>query len=209
MDKKKSIFDYLAQVMIVFGFAMLVMNIFCLAFGNSAKGFSSMFELGNQGVPVKTAFQFLGVSALIIGLRIIFFTDVLIKKMPIWLRTICMLVSAVIIIAAFIVAFHWFPVDMWQPWIMFFIYFGISFLGSYFVMAIKEKVENRRLEEALRRLKKGEELRMSDTIIAKNLSFHFAENQILNQIDFHVQEGEIFGLLGPSGAGKTTLIKGF
>lgn len=29
----------------------------------------------------------------------------------------------------------------------------------------------------------------------------------MNDITFHVQEGEIFGLLGPSGAGKTTLIK--
>lgn len=48
---------------------------------------------------------------------------------------------------------------------------------------------------------------MNDTIVAKNLSFYFSDKQILNQIDFHVQKGEIFGLLGPSGAGKTTLIK--
>jgi len=156
MDEKKTIFNYLAQVMIVFGFAMLVMNIFCLVFGNSAKDFSSMFELGNQGVPVKIAFQFLIVSVLIIGLRIIFFTDMLIKKMPIWLRTACILVSVVILIAAFIIAFHWFPVDMWQSWAMFFICFGISFLGSYFTMTIKEKVENRQMEEALRRLKEKE-----------------------------------------------------
>lgn len=156
MDEKKSIFDYLAQVMIVFGFAMLVMNILCLTCGDSAKGFSSMFELGSQGVPAKTVFQFLCVSVLITGLRIVFFTDVLIKKMPIWLRTVCMLVSVVIIIAAFIALFHWFPVDMWQPWVMFFVCFAISFLGSYFVMAIKEKAENRRMEEALRRLKEKE-----------------------------------------------------
>lgn len=156
MDEKKTIFNYLAQVMIVFGFAMLVMNVFCLVFGNSAKDFSSMFELGSQGIPAKIAFQFLLVSALIIGLRSIFFTDMLIKKMPIWLRTICMLVSVVIIIAAFIIAFHWFPVNMWQPWAMFFICFGSSFLGSYFIMAIKEKEENRQMEEALQRLKEKE-----------------------------------------------------
>jgi len=156
MDEKKTIFNYLAQVMIIFGFAMLVMNIFCLFFGNSAKDFSSMFELGDQGIPVKIAFQFLIVSALIIGLRVIFFTDMLIKKMPIWLRTICMLVSIIIIISVFIVAFRWFPVDMWQSWAMFFICFSISFLGSYIIMAIKEKTENRQMEEALRRLKEKE-----------------------------------------------------
>ena len=123
MDKKKNILDYLAQVMIVFGFTMLVMNILCLGYGDSAKDFSSMFELGSQGIPVKTAFQFLCVSLLVIGLRIIFFTDMLIKKMTIWLRTICMLVSVVIVIAVFITMFHWFPVDMWQPWVMFFVCF--------------------------------------------------------------------------------------
>ena len=156
MDEKKTIFDYLAQVLMVYGFAMIVMNIFCLVFGNSAKGFSSMFELGNQGVPAETAFQFLLISALTIGLRIIFFTDKLIKYMPIWLRTICMLASIIASITAFIIAFHWFPVDMWLPWIMFFVCFGISFLGSCLIMAIKEKAENRQMEEALRRLKEKE-----------------------------------------------------
>lgn len=48
---------------------------------------------------------------------------------------------------------------------------------------------------------------MCNTILAENLSLHFAAHQVLNDISFHVQEGEIFGLLGPSGAGKTTLIK--
>lgn len=147
----------MAQVLIVFGFAMLTMNIFCLAFGNSAKGFSSMFALGNQGVPVKIAFQFLCISALITCVRLIFFTDIFIKKMPISLRTICMLTSVVIIIVIFVIAFHWFPANMWQPWAMFFICFGISFLGSYFVMIIREKVENERMEEALWRLKEKEE----------------------------------------------------
>jgi hypothetical protein len=118
-----------------------------------------MFELGSQGVPLKTTFQLLCVSLLVIGLRIIFFTDMLIKKMPIWLRTICMLVSVVIVIAAFITMFHWFPVDMWQPWVMFFVCFGISFLGSYFVMVLKEKAENRQMEEALQRLKEKEKSR--------------------------------------------------
>ncbi|MDE5588878.1 MAG: hypothetical protein K2J60_07015 [Acetatifactor sp.] len=156
MEEKKTIFDYLAQILVVFGFGMLMLNIFCLAFGNSARDFSAMFELGNQGIPVAIAFQFLCVSVLIVGARFIFFTDVFIKKMPVWLRTVCMLTTAVVIIAAFVIVFHWFPANMWQPWAMFFICFGISFLGSYLVTAIKEKTENRRMEEALQRLKKKE-----------------------------------------------------
>lgn len=153
MKEKMTIWDYLAQVMIVFGFSMLVMNLFCLIFGESAKDFSALFGLGNQGLPVMIAFQFLCISALNVGVRFVFFTDILIKKMPIWLRTICMLTAILIIIAAFIIVFHWFPLNMWQPWAMFFVCFGVSSLGSYLVMTIKEKAENRKMEEALRRLK--------------------------------------------------------
>lgn len=157
MEEKRTVFDYLAQVLIVFGFAILMINVFCLIFGGSAKEFSDMFELGNQGIPTKIVFQFFCVSVLIVGVRFIFFTDIIIKKMPIWLRTICMLTAIVIIIAAFVILFHWFPADMWQPWAMFFICFVISFLGSYFVMVIREKVENKRMNEALQRLKEKEE----------------------------------------------------
>ena len=156
MEEKKTIFDYLAQVMIIFGFAMLVLNIFCLVFGNAAKDISTIFELGDQGIPVEITLQFLCVSALITGLRFVFFTDVIIKKMPIWLRTIYMLTLVVIIIAAFIIIFNWFPVNMWQPWAMFFVCFGLSFLGSCTVVIVKEKLENKRMEEALRRLKEKE-----------------------------------------------------
>lgn len=35
----------------------------------------------------------------------------------------------------------------------------------------------------------------------------FAEKEVLGGVDLQVDEGEIFGLLGPSGAGKTTIIK--
>ncbi|NLL91718.1 MAG: ABC transporter ATP-binding protein [Ruminococcaceae bacterium] len=35
----------------------------------------------------------------------------------------------------------------------------------------------------------------------------FADKLVLSGINFDIQSGEIFGLLGPSGAGKTTLIK--
>ena len=48
---------------------------------------------------------------------------------------------------------------------------------------------------------------MSHAMIVENLSHNFAEKQVLNHISFEITEGEVFGLLGPSGAGKTTLIK--
>lgn len=157
MEERGTFFGYLAQVLVLFGFCMLVMNLFCLAIGDSAREYSAMFALGAAGVPVETAFQYLAVSALIVGIRFLFFTDVVIKKMPVWSRMLGMLACVLVVIVAFIFAFGWFPVDSWQPWAMFFLCFGISFLGSYLVMAVKEKSENRRMEEALRHLREREE----------------------------------------------------
>ncbi len=156
MEDRKTIFDYLTQMMVVFGFSMLILNIFCLAFGNSAQDFSALFALGNRGVPAEIAFEFFVISALITGIRFLFFTDIWIKKMPVWARTVCMSVSVITVIAVFIVWFGWFPIDMWQPWAMFLICFGVSFAASFFVMVIKERVENRKMEEALKRLKEKE-----------------------------------------------------
>lgn len=44
-------------------------------------------------------------------------------------------------------------------------------------------------------------------IEARGISKQFKNYQAINQLDFKVYEGEIFGFLGPSGAGKTTTIK--
>ena len=46
-----------------------------------------------------------------------------------------------------------------------------------------------------------------EIISAKNISKSFDEHTVLCDVSFEVHSGEIFGLLGPSGAGKTTLIK--
>ena len=44
-------------------------------------------------------------------------------------------------------------------------------------------------------------------ISCRNVSKSFRDHKVLNKINFDVPEGVIVGLLGPSGAGKTTLIK--
>ncbi len=44
-------------------------------------------------------------------------------------------------------------------------------------------------------------------ISAANISKSYGPIQALQNISFEVQKGEIFGIIGPDGAGKTTLFR--
>lgn len=44
-------------------------------------------------------------------------------------------------------------------------------------------------------------------IEVKNVSHSFGKETVLKEINLIINKGEIFGILGPSGAGKTTLVK--
>ncbi|MCM3651459.1 ABC transporter ATP-binding protein [Metabacillus litoralis] len=51
-------------------------------------------------------------------------------------------------------------------------------------------------------------MEQSKAVVAmQHISKSFGKQQVLKDIYLNIQEGEIFGLLGPSGAGKTTLVK--
>ncbi|MBQ4522291.1 MAG: hypothetical protein IJA10_04990 [Lachnospiraceae bacterium] len=153
MEERKTIFDYLGQIFMIFGITIAVLNVLCVLFGEDAKSVSAMFSLGNQGLSVPIVFQFLGVSVVIVTLRFLFFTDVIIKNMSVTARMIWMIVLVLLTISAFIIIFKWFPADMWQPWAMFFLCFGVSFGISMVLTIVKEKAETRKMEEALERLK--------------------------------------------------------
>lgn len=153
MEEQKTIFDYLGQVMITFGFSVVVMNVLCLLVGEEAREVSTIYSLGKEGLSVATMLQFLGVAVCITGLRFLFFTDRVIRRMSITMRTVCMLTAIVALIVLCTVLFGWFPVDMWESWAGFLLTFALCFAGSLMVMYLKEKAENRKMEEALQRIK--------------------------------------------------------
>ena len=153
MKRNETVFDFLAQILMTFGFTILCMSIFAILFGKSARGFSSLFALGNQGLTLTTILQFLLTSAIITTLRFLFFTDGLIKRLSVTLRILCMFALILVMMVAFILLFDWFPADEWMPWVMFFGCFGISAVVSAVISGMKEKLENRLMEEALERLK--------------------------------------------------------
>lgn len=156
MEDRKTIFDYIGQVFMIFGITMGIMSVFCLLFGEGAQTYSTMFSLGKEGIAVDTMMQFLLVSVCTVGLRFFFFTEQFIKNMTVPLRTVAMLVSEIAVIVLFVLVFKWFPADMWSPWVMFILCFGICFAVSLSVTVIKERMENKQMEEALERLKREE-----------------------------------------------------
>lgn len=156
MEEKKTIFDYLGQVFMIYGISMGIMCLFCILFGEDAKELSTMFSLGEKGLNTTTMVQYLLISVCIVGARFLFFTDVIIKKMSLTARTVWMIITVILIAAVFIIVCDWFPANMWEPWIMFFICFGVCFFISMFITMLKERMENKKMEEALERLKKEE-----------------------------------------------------
>ncbi|MBP3858091.1 MAG: hypothetical protein IK990_21005, partial [Ruminiclostridium sp.] len=59
MDKRFTVFEFLAQVFMIYGITTGLLNIFCMLFGNEAVGYSTIFSLATTGVSVATSLQFL------------------------------------------------------------------------------------------------------------------------------------------------------
>jgi len=156
MKKHETVFDYIGQIFLIYGFTIICLNIFCILFGESAKEYSTIFAMGKYGLSVATMVQFFFVSVVIATLRFVFFTDGLIKKVPLAVRIASMFAIIILVMIVLIIRCGWFPVNKWQPWVMFFVCFGISAGVSTIVSVIKEKIENKKMEEALQRLKRGE-----------------------------------------------------
>lgn len=170
MEERKSIFAFLEEVLIEFGVSIITLCVLCLIFGEDAKGISMLFQLEDKGLAISIIFQFLLLSVLMATIRGAFFTDIFFHNMSEVWRTIWMLVSIVLVIAVFVFAFDWFPINMWEPWGMFFLFFGVFFFASIMVVHGKEKMENKRMEKALERLKKREEIRSKAANTDNNVS---------------------------------------
>lgn len=151
METRKTIIDYLGQVLSLFGFSMLFMAVTTRLIGEDTKSYI-LFSLGSKGISVGVMFQFLLLSAVIIFIKYVFFTDWLIKTMSVVKRTIMMGIVVFIISSIFFILFQWFPITLWQAWIRFFICFILCFIASILITTVKNYLENKKLKDGLDRL---------------------------------------------------------
>ena len=145
------------QTFMIYGFSIIFVLIFCVLFGEDAKSLSTMFSLGNQGIGVETLIQYFLLSMIISLLKTILFTDGIIKGMPGVVRIVLMFTGVILSVVIFIVACGWFPVDNLVAWMMFFLNFFVCTVVSVVISSVRDRIENRKLDEALQRLKRGEE----------------------------------------------------
>lgn len=157
MIKKDTIFDFMTNVMMIFGVSVMCLLLFTFLFGEDAKAVSTIFALGNKGIALQTLLQFFVSSFLITVLEWMFFTDKIFKKMSLTVRFILTFISIVILIAVFATIFRWFPVNMVLPWVMFLICFAVCATVSVVLSVLKEKRDNAKLQNALELLKGEDE----------------------------------------------------
>lgn len=157
MTKKNTIFDFFTQVFVIFGATVLWLAVFCRLFGEDGKAVSTIFQMGAEGIGLSTLTQFFIMAVLITTLRMLLFTDIIIKNWSIAVRTIVMFASIIVMVAVFAGIYGWFPFDMFEAWIAFLVSFAICAVVSFIVSTIKEKSDNKKLQDALERFCEGEE----------------------------------------------------
>lgn len=154
MEDKKNIFDHIKELFTSYGIVVLLFIVINLIIGNEAGSISSLFALGSNGLSTATLLQLLLLVFIITVAQNVFLTDILIKNMALVLRNILFFVTILVAIVIFAVVFRWFPVNDARAWIGFIASFAICTTVSSVIMRLEENAENKKMQDALNRLKK-------------------------------------------------------
>ena len=151
MDEKKTVFDYIIQTMATYGIIVVIFLVFNSIIGDNAADVSSLFTLGREGLSTATLLELLFLSVILTVTRTVFLSDRWIKNMPIFLRFVLSIASIMICIIFMVIIFKWFPIDDPKSWLGFVLSFIISMIISVWITRLKEKTENEKMQEALKR----------------------------------------------------------
>ncbi len=155
MEENKTIFNYLGQIFAMFGIIVLMFVILGSLMDEEMREYSSLFALGKAGLSMSTLLQLFVLSVIISVGNNIFFTDRWIKNMALVVRIICFFVLIIFSMVFFCCAFSWFPISNVKAWIGFLLSFLVCTTVSIVIIRIKEKVENKKMDQALQSIKKS------------------------------------------------------
>ena len=154
MDDNKNIFDYIKQLFTSFGIVVLLFIAINIIIGNEAGSVSSLFSLGAKGLSTATLLQLLFLVLIITVAQNIFLSDLVIKNMALVVRNILFFATIMAAITIFAVVFGWFPLNNVAAWIGFIVSFAFCSVISSVIMRLEENAENKKMQDALNRLKK-------------------------------------------------------
>ena len=133
MEDRKTVFEYIAQLFATYGIMVVIFIVINHFVGDEARRVSTLFTLGSSGLSSAMLIQLLLLAVIITAAQNVFLSDILIKNMAL---------------------FGWFPVNEAGAWIGFLISFAVCTTVSAVFMRLEERAENKKMQEALNKLKK-------------------------------------------------------
>ena len=154
MEDRKTIFEYIAQFFTTYGIMVVIFIVINLVIGDNARSVSTLFAIGSDGLSSAMLLELLLLAFIITAAQNIFLSDILIKDMALIVRNVLFFLTIMIAITVFVIIFGWFPINEVGAWIGFIVSFAVCTAVSAVFMRLEERAENKKMQEALNRLKK-------------------------------------------------------
>jgi hypothetical protein len=136
--------------MFAFGLTAAFMTVIVMLLGDEVGAETAVTALGSGGLPTAFLLQLLAAVMTVAALRMLFLSDLLIKRMKPSLRVFFVLVTALLTMLAFILYFGWFP----PRGLIVFVPCAVCILILNTVRLLRrEEAKNRELADALDRYK--------------------------------------------------------
>lgn len=148
-EDKISIYNFVSKVLVIFCVMVFFQMVVGYLIGDEVKIYSTMYQLGREGIAYETLLQFFLFAIITTCLNIIFFLDKIMKNITAFWRTVIMLIFQLIIAVIFIYCFGWFPVDNLVAWGSFILIFAGSVVISLLVMELKSRSDSRKYDNLL------------------------------------------------------------
>jgi hypothetical protein len=149
MDEKKSAFKlfylnlsstFISSVMAIVLAGMLLVD------SETVQG--ELFRLG-EGLSYEGIIQIFLWSCVISALTVVLASDIWLGKIMLLWRAAVLMFLAVAVSVGFAIVFRWLPLDAWEAWAAFLVFFIVGFGGGLSVAVAKTKMEDRRFNKLL------------------------------------------------------------
>ena len=160
MDEKKNAFKlFYLNLSSTFTSSVMAIVLAGMLLVDSENVQGGLFRLG-EGLAFEGIIQIFIWSCVISGLTVVLASDIWLGKIMLLWRAAVLMFLAVAVSVGFAIVFRWFPLDAWEAWATFLVFFIIGFGGGLAAAVAKTKIEDRCFNKLLSeyKSKRGENL---------------------------------------------------